>query len=94
MLLDDKSDYEESLHNKELVLKLTHLADIFPNLNELNLYLQETEGADMFAAHDKIQNFIKKKKLVLWKNTKTASMTVSKHLKPLSPKMRWHQLMP
>jgi hypothetical protein len=40
------------------------LADIFSKHNELNLYLQGTEGADIFAVHDKIRGFIKK--LVLW----------------------------
>jgi hypothetical protein len=39
---------------------------MFSKLNELNLYLQGTEGADIFAIHDKIGGFIKK--LVLWKN--------------------------
>ena len=41
------------------------MADIFSRLNELNLYLQETEGISIFAVHDKIRGFMKK--LVLWK---------------------------
>ncbi|XP_066465575.1 zinc finger BED domain-containing protein 5-like [Tiliqua scincoides] len=65
MLLDDKSDLAKWLRNKEFVLVLSYLADIFSKLNELNLYLQVTEGDDIFAVHDKIRGFIKK--LVLWK---------------------------
>ena len=50
MFLDEKSDYVELSRYDEFVLKLTYLTDIFSKLNELNLYLQRTEGADIFAA--------------------------------------------
>jgi hypothetical protein len=65
IFLDEKSDSEKSLRDEEFIPKLAYLADIFSKLNELNLYLQGTEGADIFAVHDKIRGFIKK--LVLWK---------------------------
>ena len=42
------------------------MADIFSRLNELNLYLQGTEGINIFAVYDKTRSFVKK--LVLWKN--------------------------
>ncbi|XP_066480661.1 zinc finger BED domain-containing protein 5-like [Tiliqua scincoides] len=67
MFLDEKNDLAEWLRNKEFVLQLTYLADIFSKLNELNLYLQKIEGADIFVVHDEIQGFIKK--LVLWKKS-------------------------
>jgi len=41
-----------------------YLADIFSKLNELNLYLQGTDRADIFAVHIKIRGFMKK--LTLW----------------------------
>lgn len=65
MLLDDKSDLVKWLRNKEFMLALSYLADVFSKLNELNLYLQVTEGDDVFAVHDKIRGFVKK--LALWK---------------------------
>nr|XP_022921070.1 zinc finger BED domain-containing protein 5-like [Onthophagus taurus] len=60
-----KNQYLESLLNNEFILKLTYLADIFSMLYELNLYLQGSEGYDIFAVHHKIRAFMKK--LVLWK---------------------------
>jgi hypothetical protein len=80
MFLDEKSDLAKSLHDEEFIPKLAYLADIFSKLNELNMYLQETEGADIFAVHYKIRGFVKK--IVLWKkNTEDPSMIVLKHLK-------------
>jgi hypothetical protein len=35
-------------------------------VNKLNLYIQETQGADIFAVHDKVKGFLKK--LTLWQN--------------------------
>ncbi|XP_036358063.1 zinc finger BED domain-containing protein 5-like [Octopus sinensis] len=66
IFLEDKSDFAKYLHDKEFVLRLTYLADIFSKLNDLNLYLQGTEGISIFAIHEKIRGFMKK--LVLWKN--------------------------
>ena len=66
MFLESKSDLATYLRDKEFILRLTYLADIFSRLNELNLYLQGTEGISVFAVHDKIRGFMKK--LFLWKN--------------------------
>jgi len=57
----------KSLLNEDFILKLTCLADMFSKLNELNLYLQETKGTDIFAVHEKIRGFMKK--LTLWQKT-------------------------
>jgi hypothetical protein len=54
VFLDEKRDLAKSLRDEEFIPKLTYLADIFSKLNELNLYLQGTEGAYIFAVHDKI----------------------------------------
>ena len=56
----------KNFHNQEFILKLTYLTDIFLRLNELNLYLQGSEGISIFEVHDKIRGFMKK--LVLSKN--------------------------
>ena len=64
MFLEGKCDFAKCLRDKEFILRLTYLADIFSKLNELNLYLQGTGG--IFEVHDKIRGFIKK--LALWKN--------------------------
>jgi len=64
LFLKEKTDLAKSLHNEDFILKLTYLADIFSKLNELNLYLQGTQGADIFAVHEKIRGFMKK--LTLW----------------------------
>jgi hypothetical protein len=64
--LEEKTDLTHSLYSEEFILKLTYLADIFSKLNELNLYLQGTKGADIFALQDKIKGFMKK--LTLWQN--------------------------
>ena len=66
MFLESKSDLATYLRDKEFILRLTYLADIFSRLNELNLYLQGTEGISVFAVHDRIRGFMKK--LFLWKN--------------------------
>ncbi|XP_029650700.1 zinc finger BED domain-containing protein 5-like [Octopus sinensis] len=66
IFLEDKSDFAKYLRNEEFVLRLTYLADIFSKLNDLNLYLQGTEGISIFAIHEKIRGFMKK--LVFWKN--------------------------
>lgn len=66
LFLKEKTDLTHSLYNGEFILKLIYLADIFSKLNELNLYLQETQGADIFAVHYKIKDFMKK--LTLWQN--------------------------
>ncbi|CAI9743108.1 Hypothetical predicted protein [Octopus vulgaris] len=66
IFLEDKSDFAKYLRDEEFVLRLTYLADIFSKLNDLNLYLQGTEGISIFAIHEKIRGFMKK--LVLWKN--------------------------
>jgi len=52
------------LYNEEVILKLTYLADMFSNLNGLNLYLQETQGTDIhvLAVDEKIKGFVKKLK--------------------------------
>jgi hypothetical protein len=60
MFLDENSDLAKSLRDEELIPNLTYLAYMFLKFNELNLYLQGTEGADIFAVHDKIRGFIKK----------------------------------
>ncbi|KAL4148808.1 hypothetical protein QTP88_002960 [Uroleucon formosanum] len=65
LFLKEKTDLAKSLYNEDFILKLTYLADIFSKLNELNLYLQGTQGADIFAVHEKIRGFMKK--LTLWK---------------------------
>jgi|UniRef100_A0A2S2QVB3 hypothetical protein len=41
-------------------------AKLISKLEELNLYLQRIQGADIFAVHDKIKGFMKK--LTLWQN--------------------------
>lgn len=64
--LEGKTEYIEHLMDEEFILKLTYLADIFSKLNELNLYLQGSNGSDIFAVHDKIRAFMKK--LLLWKS--------------------------
>jgi hypothetical protein len=51
--LDEKSDLVKLLRDEEFIPKFTNLADIFSKLNELNLFLQGTEGADIFAVHAK-----------------------------------------
>ena len=61
-----RCDFEKYLRDEEFILRLTYLTDIFSRLNELNLYLQETESISIFAVHEKIRGFMKK--LVLWKN--------------------------
>ncbi|XP_026821623.1 zinc finger BED domain-containing protein 5-like [Rhopalosiphum maidis] len=66
LFLKEKTDLAQFLYNEEFILKLTYLADIFSKLNELNLYLQGTQGADIFAVHDKIKGFMKK--LTLWQS--------------------------
>jgi hypothetical protein len=60
IFLDENSDLAKSLRDEEFIPKLTYLAHIFSKLNELNLYLQGTEGADIVAVHDKTRGFIKK----------------------------------
>jgi hypothetical protein len=79
MFPNEKRDLPKSLRDEEFIPKLTHFADMFSKLKELNLYLQGAEGADIFAVHDKIRGFIKK--LVLWK--KNIANIVLKHLKVL-----------
>uniref|UniRef100_A0A8C4X858 HAT C-terminal dimerisation domain-containing protein n=1 Tax=Erpetoichthys calabaricus TaxID=27687 RepID=A0A8C4X858_ERPCA len=64
--LEGKTEYIESLLDKEFILKLTYLADIFSKLNELNLYLQGSNESDIFVVHDRIRAFMKK--LMLWKS--------------------------
>ena len=64
MFLEGKFDFAKCLRDEEFILRLTYLADIFSKLNELNLYLQGTQG--IFEVHDKIRGFMKK--LALWKN--------------------------
>ncbi|KAL4108255.1 hypothetical protein QTP88_018486 [Uroleucon formosanum] len=66
LFLKEKTDLAQFLYNEEFILKLTYLADIFSKLNELNLYLKGTQGADIFAVHDKIKGFMKK--LTLWQS--------------------------
>ncbi|KRY51283.1 Uncharacterized protein T03_4448 [Trichinella britovi] len=53
------------LRDEKFVLKLTYLVDICSKLNDLNLYLQGMDAADIFSVHDKIRGFMKK--LYLWK---------------------------
>lgn len=60
LFLEEKTDLTHSLYNEEFLLKFKYLADIFSKLNELNLYSQGTQGADIFAVHDKIKGFLKK----------------------------------
>ena len=54
MFLEGKCDFAKYLRDKEFILRFTYLADIFSRLNELNLYLQGTEGISVFEVHDKI----------------------------------------
>ncbi|KRX25667.1 Zinc finger BED domain-containing protein 5, partial [Trichinella nelsoni] len=56
IFLKGQSDYSKVLRDEKFVLKLTYLADIFSKLNELNLYLQGMDAADIFSVHDKIQD--------------------------------------
>ena len=60
IFLKGKCDFAKYLRDEEFILRLTCLADIFSRFNELNLYLQGTEGISIFAVHDKIRGFIKK----------------------------------
>ncbi|KRY57167.1 Zinc finger BED domain-containing protein 5 [Trichinella britovi] len=48
----------EVLHDEKFVLKLTYLVDICSKLNELNLYLQGMDAADIFST---LATFIVKK---------------------------------
>lgn len=64
--LEGKSEYIKHLLDEVFIHRLTYLMDIFSKLNELNLYLQGSNGSDIFAVHDKIRAFIKK--LTLWKS--------------------------
>ena len=57
MFLEGKCDFVKYLDNKEFILRLTYLADIFSRLNELNLYLQGSAY---------LQNFVRKL-LCFWK---------------------------
>lgn len=66
LFLKEKTDLAQFLYNEEFILKFTYLVDIFSKLNELNLYLQGTQGADIFAVHDNIKGFMKK--LTLWQS--------------------------
>ena len=66
MFLEGKCDFAKYLRDEEFVLRLTYLAEIFSKLNELNLYLQGTEGISIFGVHDQIRGIMKK--LALWKN--------------------------
>ena len=54
MFLEGKCDFAKYLRDEEFILRLKYLTDISSKLNELNLYLQETEGISIFAVHDKI----------------------------------------
>ena len=58
--LKGKCDFVKYLRNKEFILRLTYLADIFSRLNQLNLYSQGSEGISIFEVHDKIRGFMKK----------------------------------
>ncbi|KRY24386.1 Zinc finger MYM-type protein 6, partial [Trichinella spiralis] len=49
IFLKGQSDYSKVLRDEKFVLKLTYLADIFSKLNELNLYLQGMDAADIFS---------------------------------------------
>lgn len=66
LFLKEKTDLAHSLYNEEFIPMLTYLADIFSILNELNLYLQGTRGADILVVCDKIKSFMKK--LTLWQS--------------------------
>ena len=52
MFLEGKCDFAKYLRDEEFIPRLTYLADIFSRLNELNLYLQGTEGISIFAVQD------------------------------------------
>ncbi|KRZ00159.1 Zinc finger BED domain-containing protein 5 [Trichinella zimbabwensis] len=56
IFLKGQSDYSKVLRDEKFVIKLTYLADIFSKLNELNLYLQGMDAADIFSVHDKIRD--------------------------------------
>ena len=82
IFLENRCNFAKYLRDEEFVLRLTCLADIFSRLNELNLYLQGTEGISIFEVHDKIRGFMKK--LILWKIVLTTKiMTVLKHFETL-----------
>jgi len=82
MFLEGKCDFAKYLRDEEFVLRLTYLADIFSKLNELNLYLQGTEGISIFGVHDKIRGFMKN--LLCRKTVSTTKIiTALKHSKPL-----------
>ena len=66
MFVEGKCDFVKYLRDKEFILRLAYLADIFSRLNELHLYLEGSEGINKFEVYDKIKSFMKK--LVLWKN--------------------------
>ncbi|CAH0759928.1 unnamed protein product [Diatraea saccharalis] len=74
--LEGKTEYIEHLINEEFILELTYAADIFSKLDELNLYLQGSNGTDIFAIHDKARAFMKK--LLLWKSCIEGRMIVLK----------------
>lgn len=80
LFLKEKTDLAKSLHNEDFILKLTYLADVFLKLNELNLYLQGTGGANIFEVHEKIRGYMKNS-LYVKKTLKSKIMIVLKHFK-------------
>ena len=66
MFVEGKCDFVKYLRDKEFILRLTCLADIFSRLNELHFCLQGSAGINKFDVYDKIRSFMKK--LVLWEN--------------------------
>jgi hypothetical protein len=57
IFLDKNKRFTKIVGDEEFIPKLTYLADIFSKLNELNLYLQGTEGVDIFTVHGKNSRF-------------------------------------
>lgn len=65
MFQDGQNDYAKFFQDDRSEAYISKLADIFFKLNELNLYLQGTDEADIFVVYDKIRGFTKK--FYLWK---------------------------
>ncbi|KAK4311012.1 hypothetical protein Pmani_017467 [Petrolisthes manimaculis] len=57
------SDIADHFENREFILSLAYLADVFKHLNELNISIQGT-GMNMITAREKLSSFTQK--LPIW----------------------------
>lgn len=85
MFLKEKSDLAKSLRDDEFLLSLRIWQTFFSKLNELNLYLQGTKGADIILILQFKTNFeVSSENLFCGITTlKNAFFSVLTHLKPL-----------